>query len=228
MKLLLLLSISLLLLAVCFADDDEEVSFADDDPLSIFADEETIEEITDEIPPSFGPTQLRISANEKKSKFQKTTKFDPNACTIEPPPSIDELNAYYEWMDKHEKSWKDAEERMCKTVRVIDNMRDIAEHNERFEAGEETFTRAAWEGSDLTFEEKKEKYLMKDVKDFKWRSLPVPTAPFPTSTPLTLNYTAQGLVSPVRNQGSCGCCYGIEKFIVEFICKLCHEESFLF
>lgn len=110
-------------------------------------------------------------------------------------------------MEKHGRQWKTAEERMCKLVRVIRNMREIEEHNERFAAGTETFSRKLWDGSDLTLEEKNDKYLMKNVKDFKWRSLPVPTAPFPAASP-SVNYTASGLVStPVKSQGNCGCCY---------------------
>lgn len=125
-------------------------------------------------------------------------------CTIDPPPTLKELETYYDWMDKNKRRWSNAKQRMCKMVRVINDMREIEEHNEKFRKGEETYSRELWDGSDLTLEEKREKYLLKNMKEFKWRSLPVPTAPFPPAQE-AVNYTALGLVhTPVPHQGSCG------------------------
>lgn len=170
-------------------------------------------------PPTDAPSSTTPDSKESSEEDDdgveliETTSFDPKTCTIEPPPTLHELEQYYNWMDAHGKRWKDAKQRMCKMVRVIYNARNIRQHNENFKKGLETFKRALWDGSDLTLEEKKEKYLMKNVKNFKWRSMPVASInALPAARP-AVNYTAEGLVSPATDQLWCGSCYGEEFFL---------------
>jgi hypothetical protein len=132
--------------------------------------------------------------------------FDPDSCEVHPPPTNEELDEYFSWMDDHNKTWLNARERKCKLIRVIYNMRDIRAHNQRFKEGKETFERSLWGGSEFTFDEKVSHYVGEMPKDFSWRQAAKVLPKLPAAVD-AVNYIHKGFVSPSTPQGMCGSCY---------------------
>jgi hypothetical protein len=89
-------------------------------------------------------------------------------------------------------------------VNFVLNLRQIAFQDDQYDAGLSTFKIGIWEYSDLKAED-----IVNLMTGFK----PQPQAKsiheydFPTNAPDYVNYTANGWVNGVLNQGFCGCCW---------------------
>jgi C1A family cysteine protease len=94
---------------------------------------------------------------------------------------------------------------------------DIDAHNERFSNGEEAYQQGVNEYSDLSvdsFNNKLNGFIQTELTE---RVLPIPNGLAMARIPRSLNYTALGYVTPVKNQGLCGSCWS---FRFEDICKI--------
>lgn len=82
-------------------------------------------------------------------------------------------------------------------------MVECCAHNELFKAGKRTFMVDSWMHSDLSTNEFKKNFMGYKLT-VKARSV---GKDFPPTNLTFLNYTANGLVTPVVYQKFCGCCW---------------------
>ncbi|KAG5676493.1 hypothetical protein PVAND_006324 [Polypedilum vanderplanki] len=163
-----------------------------------FANDKSSEEV---------PPQPPSIITEPAQPENHTNNFDPENCKIDPPPTDEELTEYFEWMDKHNKNWRNATQRKCKLIRVVYNMREIKAHNQRFKEGKETYEKDLWTGSEFTDEEKFKEYKIKEFPQLiKTRQAPasLPNLPPPVAS---VDYREKGWISPSVPQNGCGSCW---------------------
>jgi len=83
-----------------------------------------------------------------------------------------------------------------------DTLKEIRAHNK---GGKHTWTQGVNDYSDMTFEEFKQDKLMAPQECSATNSFTIP--PKAVSVPESFDWTSTGMVSPVKNQGSCGSCW---------------------
>lgn len=112
---------------------------------------------------------------------------------------------YIVFQVKHAKSYETVGEEQRRFEIFQTALRRVEEHNARYKKGQETYFKAINHFSDLTQEEFKDAYLMKETPQ-----IPV-TSVFKASENIELpdfvNWTARGAVLPVRDQQMCGSCW---------------------
>jgi cathepsin L len=123
-------------------------------------------------------------------------------------PSDGDRQRFQAWKQKFQKVYSSTTDEDRAMSVMITNQREIDAHNELFQQGKVTFTRATWENSDLDLDEKLKiltgnKPLNESV--VVKRSLKQ-AANFKTG-PNEVNWVKSGLVTSIRNQGKCGSCW---------------------
>lgn len=90
---------------------------------------------------------------------------------------------------------------------MIKNLREIEEHNKLFEAGKVSYSRAIWENSDLSFEEKqqlldgkRETIISANDTEPEQKSGRLKSSRRLKAAPAEVNWVKEGLVGPVQNQ----------------------------
>ncbi|CAG9810784.1 unnamed protein product [Chironomus riparius] len=157
-------------------------------------------------------TQISSSSSSSESdeqfpKILKTKIYNSDRCILVPEPTSDEINEYHQWAEQQDKQYSSEAEESCRMINVIYKLRDIHAHNKRFDEGKETFKRALNHLSDLTRKEFKTKLLLKETRDKILPQSNVQNLPeFPDPRP-SVDYRNENLVSPVGQQGRCGCCW---------------------
>ncbi|KAL1509143.1 hypothetical protein ABEB36_003928 [Hypothenemus hampei] len=121
--------------------------------------------------------------------------------------SLEELHTtqFQAFKAEHGKSYQNQVEETARYNIFLNNVREIEEHNARYEQGLETYTKAINQFSDWTQEEFKS-YLTLHAK---------PAAPENTTeyiktgveVPSSIDWRTQGYVTGVKNQGQCGSCW---------------------
>lgn len=197
--------IFIIFVVINFSRSDEEPQ---SDPPSDPSEEPPIE------PPVDGPVSdpLEESSIEDPSATQSYTDefhthiYDPVACTLDPAPTLDELDQVYQWIEQFQKHYQTARQRLCATIKVCYHLRQVTHHNRLYDAGLVTYKKGLTRFSDLSHDEKDETLLMHDVHQmpqFRYATK------FPVLPPAReyVNYIEEGLVRPVGFQARCGSCY---------------------
>lgn len=131
----------------------------------------------------------------------------PQECTIDPPPTLDELYQFYQWVQLYNKSYYTPENRLCRTIHVIRHLRQINAHNELFNQGKVSYKRGLTDFADYSSEENFDRLLMKEAPNLRDHLESVGDLPnFPPARDF-VDYRAEGLVTPVGHQWKCGSCY---------------------
>ena len=113
------------------------------------------------------------------------------------------------WADLHGKTYSDLGEKQFRLGVWLKNYAYVSAHNAKYAAGEETFDVEMNEFADLTSEEFGEKYLMMNLKNQSpevTKECTGKQAP-DTNLPETVDWSALGAVTPIKNQGQCGSCW---------------------
>ena len=117
-------------------------------------------------------------------------------------------DVFHEWTLKHGKTYDSEEEKELRMRIFADNHEFVARHNAEYEKGEHTHFVGLNHLADLTKDE------FKQMLGYD-RTLRAPRAPVDASTweyadvtpPETIDWVAEGAVTPVKNQKQCGSCW---------------------
>jgi C1A family cysteine protease len=123
--------------------------------------------------------------------------FDENDTPI--------YDAFVHWKQRHGRNYFGAEEDNTKFQVFKQNYLFINEHNERFNAGEETFSLGLNEFADLTNEQFKVLKLGLNPRP-AFKSNPIVELDT-TNLPASVDWRSSNAVTDVKNQGSCGSCW---------------------
>ncbi|XP_070508332.1 cathepsin L-like peptidase [Chironomus tepperi] len=124
--------------------------------------------------------------------------------------SISDLDRqrFQSWKQKHKKSYQSTADEDKALSTLVKNMREIEAHNVLYAAGKTTYTRALWEQSDLSFEEKQQ--FLSGLKELESKNdtiLRFVRAAKLKASPPELNLVKAGLVNPIQDQKKCGSCW---------------------
>ena len=122
--------------------------------------------------------------------------------------STEQEKKFSEWKANFKKKYATPEEEEKAKESMFENDGKIQEHNKRFKEGKETFQRGLWKRSDLSLNEKKK--VLANARNIPSNSsnlLQSKRLQSKSALPVSLNWTAHGLVHAVEDQRTCGGCY---------------------
>jgi cathepsin L len=153
--------------------------------------------------------QNQISSSSSESVEQspnilKTKLYNPKKCKLVPSPTTEELNQFHQFTLEYNKTYSTPEEQICRTVYVIQSIREIYAHNMLYAEGKIKYGRRLNSLSDLTTEERNYRAFMTNptarANDFEdYPELP--------DARESVDYRKEGLVTPVGLQLKCNSCY---------------------
>uniref|UniRef100_A0AAQ6IJZ1 Cathepsin S, ortholog 1 n=2 Tax=Anabas testudineus TaxID=64144 RepID=A0AAQ6IJZ1_ANATE len=121
--------------------------------------------------------------------------------------STSDLNEVWsQWKIKHRKDYDNQTESAFRRAVWEKNMQLVLRHNQEASEGKHSFTLGLNHLADMTAEEINEKLNGLKVEDFDFRNYTFKEANG-LSTPQSVDWRKNGLVSPVQNQGLCGSCW---------------------
>lgn len=114
------------------------------------------------------------------------------------------LNQFTDFKKRFKKNYDSEEAEGKALLNIASKMTKIKYHNQNFLLGQTSFQMGIWENSDMSAQE-----LTESMTGFigRPRQKSVYEYEFPENVPSYLNYTQQGWVSRVMNQGYCGGCW---------------------
>jgi len=108
----------------------------------------------------------------------------------------------------HDKTYETEAEDLLRKEIFLNNVQNIEEHNQRFEAGEESFKQGINHFADWTASEYRTFQLgFKSTKGRQSRASGVFVADSVTDVPAEIDWRKKGAVTGVKNQGDCGSCW---------------------
>jgi hypothetical protein len=136
--------------------------------------------------------------NNKKDKIDKTPKPKPKSILALTIPDIDTFDFF---KSNFKKDYKNEKHEAKRLLGLVTNKRKMEEQNQKYEDGESAFEMGLWKHSDMPAEE-----IVETMTGFvaKARAKTVYTNDFPSDVPDHVNYTEQGLISDIQDQGICG------------------------
>lgn len=152
------------------------------------------------------PSSSSSESDEHEVGILKTQIHNSDRCILVPEPTSHELNLFHQWTIKHNKQYTSEHEKSCRMINVINTLRDIHTHNQRFKVGKETYTRALNALSDLSKVEKEKNIFMDLPQDWNVPKHPrqkIIDLPEPRES---VDYLKEHLVAPepVDAQQDCG------------------------
>ena len=143
-------------------------------------------------------------STQQSQNILKTKLYNPQKCRLVPPPTSDELNQFQLWIQEYNRTYSTSEEHICRTIYVIQSIREIYAHNKLYDEGKIKFRRRLNGLSDLTTEERNYRLLVtnKGARNFDIDDLPnLPDARE------SVDYRHEDLVTPAGLQIRCNSCY---------------------
>jgi len=112
------------------------------------------------------------------------------------------------WKEKHGKQYATDKHEGSALAAILDNAKKVKANRQDIRAGATTHELALNKFADMTFEEFKQSKLgfSKPIQISK-REATFNVREKRQTLPLSVNWTAQGYVTPVKMQGDCGCCW---------------------
>lgn len=157
-----------------------------------------------QIDPSSLSSSSSSESDEQLTNILKTKFYDPKKCKLVPPPTADELKQFRQWTIEHNRTYSTVEEQICRTVYVIESIREINAHNNLYIEGKVKFTRRLNSLSDMTTEERDYRIFMTNPSA---RTLDIEDYPELPDARESVDYIKDGLVTPVGLQIKCNSCY---------------------
>lgn len=121
-----------------------------------------------------------------------------------------EKKIFKEWRETHKKEYKTLVLEAEALEKLLINWEKIQAHNKLHDEGKVTFRMGLSEHSDLSDDERIQKmtgFLKRPKKEFTRIAREANYPQFPKTTETSVNWTAQGLDSPVENQKQCSVCW---------------------
>nr|O97397.1 RecName: Full=Cathepsin L-like proteinase; Flags: Precursor [Phaedon cochleariae]CAA76927.1 thiol protease [Phaedon cochleariae] len=115
------------------------------------------------------------------------------------------------WADfkkTHARTYKSLREEKLRFNIFQDTLRQIAEHNVKYENGESTYYLAINKFSDITDEEFRDMLMKNEASRPNLEGLEVADLTV-GAAPESIDWRSKGVVLPVRNQGECGSCWAL-------------------
>jgi C1A family cysteine protease len=123
---------------------------------------------------------------------------------FDPKVPADAIRAFTQWSSAQNKIYATPVEKLYRLAVFYDNLKYIRAHNAKEGI---TYTQGLNNNSDMTFEEFTAKFTG-DLSDDDFKSLGNPSLEnFSTPMDGGIDWTTQGAVNPVQNQGQCGGCW---------------------
>eukprot|EP00745_Piridium_sociabile_P020043 TRINITY_DN30587_c5_g1_i2.p1 TRINITY_DN30587_c5_g1~~TRINITY_DN30587_c5_g1_i2.p1 ORF type:complete len:345 (-),score=102.30 TRINITY_DN30587_c5_g1_i2:79-1113(-) len=116
--------------------------------------------------------------------------------------------AWEQFKQEHNKIYGDAEAEQNRRSVFMENVKKIEQHNWQYFQKAKSYYLGVNQFTDLTFEEYSQyNKLLKQRKGVKTIQCTQFMPPLSWAVPASVNWTAQGYVTPVKNQGQCGSCW---------------------
>lgn len=120
----------------------------------------------------------------------------------------EEIKIFNDWKVKHNKKYASKEKEETAMDRVLEVKVKVDEHNKLYEQGRTTYKQKLDPFVDMTSDEMRAQMMGLTVPKQKGSRISARAAePIYQPGPASLNWTALGLVTPVKYQGSCGSCW---------------------
>ena len=108
-----------------------------------------------------------LSSESNEDNLSTGSFRDAQNCTLDPPPTLDELYQFSQYVKKYNKEYYTPENRLCRTIHVIRHIRQINAHNALFDQGLVSYRKGLTDFSDYSSEETYDRLLLKSAPNIE-------------------------------------------------------------